>query len=770
MTQLTHQIPISLVLPSKDHAFQCSERLKNLLQEEKNIDKVHIVTKSDTQNICIHFSPQHYTLAQIEALVKIAGASIDKRYQHETLQILLMDSPDCAKVIEHSLGHLPGIINAKVSYVAQQLRIEYDNQQINLKKLLKHIATLGYKATLEAKPATWWQKNHELVLSIAAGIALLIGKLLPSHLGGLSHVFIGIAFISAGWLTLKDSVQTLMQKRFDIDVLMLIAAIGAASLGAWAEGALLLFLFSLGHALEHKALDKARNAVKALANLAPNTATVKRDSAEIEISIDEIQLDDIVIVKPSQSIPVDGEIIEGISAVNQAPITGESIPVDKKPGDKTFAGTINGDGRLLVKVTKLAQNSMLNRMVKLVLEADTQNSPTQNFTQQFVKYFVPTILVIVIAAIFLPPLWGQSWYDSFYRAMAMLVASSPCALAIATPAAILSGVARAAQKGVLIKGGMHLENLGRIQAIAFDKTGTLTEGKPQVIDIITIEANEDELIQSCASLEKLSTHPLAKAVIQLAKEKDIPVLEVSDMQSITGKGLQGTLNGQTIQVGSLKLFDTPPPLIIEKTNELLKNGKTVMIVKVDKRYLGLLGIADKVRDSANATLANLKSKGILHTIMLTGDNQFVADNIAQLTGIEQVRANLLPEDKLNEITQLEKKYQHIAMVGDGVNDAPSMARATVGIAMGGAGTDVALEASDIALMGDDLSKLPFAVSLSRKASRIIKQNLWGSLSVVAVLLIATVTGLAGIGLAVLIHEGSTLVVVANALRLLKHPE
>lgn len=763
-------VPLPVLLPQingdQDIAI---ERLQQLLQAEKHINQVHLKKEEDVSGICIHYNPTGISLNQIKALVTLAGAKIADRFEHTTLRLSGMDCRDCANVIEHTLKHKNGVLAAKVSYSSETLRVEIDKEKITLKAIIDHLDRLGYTASLTEKKESWFAHNYELLFSLLAGSLLLAGWLLGKILPQIGFAFILLSYASGGFLTARDSIQTLLQKRFDIDVLMFVAAIGAASIGAWSEGALLLFLFSLGHALEHRAMDKARNAVKALSDLAPKVALVKREGGKHEIPVEELIRGDIVIVRPGQRIPADGNVQSGTSSVDQAPITGESIPVDKREHDPVFAGTINGEGTLHIHVTTLASETTLSRMVRMVLEADTQKSPTQRFTDRFVRYFAPTVIIGALLLIFIPPLlFHVAWGVAFYKAMAVLVAASPCALAIATPASVLSGVARAAQKGVLIKGGLHLENLSLIQAIAFDKTGTLTQGKPEVQTIMPFEGTEDELLQLAASVEHLSAHPLAKTIVTAALEKQLPLLPVHNMQSVTGRGIQGDISGQRVTIGNVKLFDDIPDTVEEACGHLLAQGLTVMIIRHGESWRGLIGVADAIRPEAADTIAALHQLGIKKTIMLTGDNQRVAQAIADKIGIDTVKANLLPEEKLNAISALEKHYEHIAMVGDGVNDAPAMARATIGIAMGGAGTDVALEAADIALMADDLSKLPFAIGLSRRAYRVIRQNLWISLGVVAILLIATLTGFAGIGLAVFIHEGSTLFVVANALRLLRH--
>ncbi|MDP2818912.1 MAG: heavy metal translocating P-type ATPase [Polaromonas sp.] len=626
----------------------------------------------------------------------------------------------------------------------------------------------------ELAEAGWFAGHRELILSGCAGLLLLAGWLAgrADAPRGLSLGLLLGAYAAGGFYTLREAVESMRKRQFDIDTLMLVAAAGAAALGAWEEGALLLFLFSLGHALEHMAMDRARKAIEALAELAPKTAMVQRNGLEMEVRVEELQRGDRVIVKPGQRIPADGQVESGNSAVDQAPVTGESMPVDKQAGDKVFAGTVNGEGVLTVEVTKLAQESTLARMVKMVAEAQTQKSPTQRFTDRFERIFVPVVLVGAGLLIVLPPLFGFPFAESFYRAMAVLVAASPCALAIATPSAVLSGIARAARGGVLIKGGVHLENLGVLTAIAFDKTGTLTVGKPKVTDVVAVVGDEARLLTVAAAVESRSAHPLAQAVATEAKNRDLSWSEAGEVEAVTGKGVRADFEGQKIAIGNAKLFDgeSIPEVVQQHALRLQAEGKTIMLIQADGQFLGVVALADTPREGVRGVLERLHQLGIQKTIMLTGDNEGVGRAIANSVGLDEVKAGLLPEDKVKAMEELEARYGQVAMVGDGVNDAPAMARATVGIAMGGASTDVALETADVALMADDLSRLPFAVALSRASRRIIRQNLWVSLGVVAVLIPATLFGWAGIGLAVLVHEGSTIVVVINALRLLAYKD
>ena len=638
----------------------------------------------------------------------------------------------------------------------------------------------------------------ELVFSLAAGVLTMVGWGLgkmdvPARIP--TALFVG-AYVFGSWFTVQEVVVALRAKRFEIDFLMLVAAIGAAALGNGFEGGLLLFLFTLGHALEGYAMGKARKAIEALSKLAPATAIRiggEGVGGEAEVPVANLVVGDHVLVKPNTRVPADGFVLSGTSSVDQAPITGESVPVEKSPVDdpaaagrnpealppanRVFAGTINGPSALTVAVTRAANDSTLARVVKMVAEAETQKSATQRFTDRFERIFVPTILVGVVALLFSGFVIDEPFAKSFYRAMAVLVAASPCALAIATPSAVLAGVARAARGGVLVKGGAHLESLGLIDVIAFDKTGTLTEGKPKLTDVIAGKgASDAELLRVALAVEKSSDHPLAIAIVSGAGERlpngsAEPTLAAEAVEAIVGFGVRATVDGQAVLIGKPGLFTKDgalPSDIVAAVTTLHATGRTLMIVKAGDRFLGVLGVMDTPRKNARAVVAELHELGVSRTMMLSGDNQTVAEAVASTIGITSVRGDLLPEDKVKIVAELARSSKGIAMVGDGVNDAPAMAHATVGIAMGAGGSDVALETADVALMADDLSALPFAVGLSRSARGIIRQNMWMSLGMVAFLIPATILGFAKIGVAVAMHEGSTILVVINALRLLAY--
>jgi len=627
----------------------------------------------------------------------------------------------------------------------------------------------------------------ELRFSILAGSFLTLGFFL-SFLESVNHwiplLLYIVSFFFGGFFALKEAAASILKGRFDIDFLMLAAAVGAASLGQWSEGALLLFLFSLGHALEHSAMSKAHKSISALSELNPKTAFVKKGTAVVEIKIEDLQIGDLVVVKPDARIPADGVVVKGAGPVNQAPITGESVPVDKQaledvdvnvvnindlhPENRVFSGTINGGSELQILVLKLTTDSTLARLIKLVSDTRAQKSRTQIFTDEVQIYYVPGVIALVAILLCAFLFIDEPFKDSFYRAMAVLVAASPCALAISTPSAVLSGIARGARGGVLFKGGGPLEELGGLRAIAFDKTGTLTEGKPKLTSVTAVSgASEQEVLRLAAAVEHHSNHPIAAAIVTAGEKiSDLKNIAVSSVTSVAGHGISADVEGSRILIGNAAMFSDLPEDIRQLTASKERDGHTTIVVQQNDATIGIITVMDTPRPEASETIRRLKQLGIRRMVMLSGDNQQVADSVAQQIGITEAWGGLLPEQKLDSIGALLKREERVAMVGDGVNDAPAMAKSSVGIAMGAAGSDVALETADVALMSDNLTNLPFAIGLSRQSHRIIKQNLWISLGMVTILVPLTILNVANIGVAVVGHEGSTLLVVFNALRLL----
>nr|WP_290667094.1 heavy metal translocating P-type ATPase [Ardenticatena sp.] len=609
-----------------------------------------------------------------------------------------------------------------------------------------------------------------------------------------------IAYISGGFFGTIEGLKALRRLELNVDFLMVLAAVGAASIGEWAEGATLLFLFSLSNTLQSYALERSRKAIRALMDLRPAEALVRHpDGREEMVPIEQLRIGDIVIVKPGERIPIDGVVVEGSSAVDQSPITGESIPVTKEVGDEVFAGTLNGGGVLEIRVTRLAEDTTLAKIIQMVEQAQARKAPTQRFLEEFEPRYATGVVLTAIALIVVPTfILGHPFDTTFYRAMTFLVVASPCALVISTPASILSAIANAARNGILFKGGAYLEQAATIDAIAFDKTGTLTYGRPKVTAIVPatevlgeawfdsallaqlqpkgvdapLALSREEVLRLAASAERYSEHPLGEAIVAAAQEAGLPLADPEDAQAVVGKGLVARIEGQEVRIGNRKMADEagelwPMPLQLE-AHRLEQEGNTVVYVSVDGHPVGLIALADTIREDARATIEMLRAIGVKRIVMLTGDSRRVAKAVAREVGIVEVYAELLPQDKVALVERLAQE-SHVAMVGDGVNDAPAMAVSHLGIAMGAAGTDVALETADVVLMSDDLTKIPYLVGLARRARRIVWQNIAFSLAVIVVLVASVFIVNLPLPLGVVGHEGSTLIVVANGLRLLRTP-
>lgn len=617
---------------------------------------------------------------------------------------------------------------------------------------------------------------------ILALILLLVGWLLGYIYGEESTVSV-IAYLAAifvgGYRLFQTGIKNLFSLKFDMKTLMTIAIIGAAAIGEWGEGATVVILFAISEALEMYSMDKARNSIRSLINIAPKEALVRRGLQELTVHVDDIKIDDIMIVKPGQKIAMDGIVVKGTSTVNQAAITGESVPIFKEVESDVFAGTLNEEGHLQVRVTKLVDDTTIAKIIHLVEEAQGERAPTQAFVDRFARYYTPLIMLIALAVMVVPPLiFGASWNIWLYQGLAVLVVGCPCALVVSTPVAIVTAIGNAAKNGVLIKGGIHLEELGAIKAIAFDKTGTLTKGIPAVTDFIPLsEQQPEQLLKIIAALENKSQHPLAAAIIKKSEESgiDFENIEVEEFLSVTGKGIKGKIEGVMYFLGSPGFIEQVLQKEINKDTmdvilNLQNSGKTVMVVSEKDKIIALIAVADEVRETSKHVIEKLHKLGIKKTIMLTGDNQGTANAIGEQIGVTNIEADLLPQDKLAFIKKLREEYHKVAMVGDGVNDAPALAASTVGIAMGGAGTDTALETADIALMGDDLTKLPFAVKLSRKALMIIKQNITFSLGIKLLALLLVIPGWLTLWIAIFADMGATLLVTLNSLRLLRLKE
>jgi Cd2+/Zn2+-exporting ATPase len=624
-------------------------------------------------------------------------------------------------------------------------------------------------------PARWWQRSvleptFVVITLLAIIVSLIVGLAdLPESI----HPFLAtIAYFAGGFYGVHEGLNSLRERELNIDILMILAAAGAALVGEWRDGAILLFLFSLSNVLQDYAINRSRRAIQSLFALYPEEAKIETDDGVKTVPISDIRTGQIVLIQPGERIPVDGIVIDGQTYVDQANITGESMPVEKVQGDKVFAGTLNKNGAIDVQVTQLASESTLARIIKMVEEAQGRQAPTQRFLDEFEQYYALGV-ILASALVFLIP-WlgfGRSFHHSFYHAMVLLVVASPCALVISVPAAFLSAIAAGARKGVIFKGGAHLEQMAAIKVVAFDKTGTLTAGHPVVTDIVPYgDHTEHDLLCVAGAVEARSEHPLSKAVLEAAEQHCAALDPVDNFSADAGMGVMGTLNGIEVKVGRMKYIEECagklPDDLLAIHDRLHREAKTVLFVSYDCDWLGVLAVADELRPEAKALVDDLHRAGVKHVVMLTGDSTAVAQQIAARAGVDDVRAELMPEDKATIMQELEREYGPVAMVGDGVNDAPALATATVGIAMGAAGTDVALETADVVLMGDKLDTIPYTIGLSRRARRVVWQNIAFALGVIVVLVLSSFVISLPLPLGVVGHEGSTVIVVLNGLRLL----
>lgn len=680
---------------------------------------------------------------------------------------------NCAAKFEQNVKALPKVVDAQVNFGASKITVYGEASVQELEKAGSFEGLKVYpeteKRAIERVP--FWKRKSTITTAVSA-IFLLAGYLIGEG-QTVSPLLYGLSILIGGYELFIKGIKGLVRLNFNMNTLMTVAILGAAAIGEWGEGATVVLLFAISEALESFSMEKARQSIRSLMDVAPKEATIRRENQEMQIPVDDIQIGDIMIVKPGQKIAMDGKVIKGNSAVNQAAITGESVPVSKTPGDEVFAGTLNEEGLLEVEVTKRVEDTTISKIIHLVEEAQAEKAPSQAFVDKFAKYYTPAIMLAALVIAVVPPLlFDGAWSDWIYRGLALLVVGCPCALVISTPVSIVTAIGNAAKNGVLIKGGIHLEETGKLSVIAFDKTGTLTRGVPVVTDLIRLQGPEEgNLLGIAAGIEKWSQHPLASAIVRKADEENISLEQwvADDFSSITGKGAKAVVKGTLYYIGSPKLFEEMMELnseTKEKIRQLQGEGKTVMVLGTESEALALIAVADEVRESSREVVRKLHELGVQKTVMLTGDNRATAEAIGKQVGIREVQAELMPQDKLEAIKKL-KTAGPVGMVGDGVNDAPALASATVGIAMGGAGTDTALETADIALMADDLTKLPFTIKLSRKALQIIKQNITFSLLIKALALLLIIPGMLTLWMAIFADMGATLIVTLNGLRLMR---
>ena len=701
-------------------------------------------------------------------------------------------------VLKRALGPMVGdedrlafdILNGK-------LVVESGPESVSTEAIIQAVARTGMRAEVWRATASavgdagFWQRHARTVLTGASGLFGLSGLVVHAWLAGgimtalgsegmgvahgvplISILLYAIGIVSGVWFVVPKAWRAAVGFRPDMNLLMTIAVIGAAAIGEWFEAVTVAFLFSVSLLLESWSVGRARRAIAALMDLTPPTARVRDDEGNEQIvAPDDVAVGNIFVVRPGEKIPLDGTVVRGASDVNQAPITGESVPVAKSPDSEIFAGTINGNGTLVIECTKPASDTTLAHIIRMVSEAQSRRAPSEQWVEKFARVYTPTVMALAAAVLLIPPLvFGGPWLDWLYRSLVLLVIACPCALVISTPVSIVAALAAAARNGVLVKGGVYVEAPARLNAIAMDKTGTLTEGKPSVVDIVPMSGHDDvELLQRVAALESHSNHPLAQAIVAAAHDRGVPILDAQEFEIIQGKGAMGRINGKPYWLGSHRFLEErgqETADVHERLEEMQQAGRTVVVVGNDTHVCGFLTLADSLRPTAAETIKRLHEAGIDHLVMLTGDNEGTAHVIANQAGIDEVEAELLPEDKVRAVESLVAKYGQVAMIGDGVNDAPALGRASLGIAMGAVGSDAAIETADIALMSDDLSKLPWLIGHSRRTLAVIRQNITFALAVKATFVVLTFAGYASLWAAIAADMGASLLVILNGLRLL----
>lgn len=698
-----------------------------------------------------------------------------------TLRVAGMDCADEVEALEQVFRQFKGIREVRVNLMGGKVTLVHD-ESVTPDQLIRAIDKTGMKASADGaneadvEGAKKARRLAVLLSGVFTGIGLVVDWAKIS--GIVSDICFAVAIIAGGWFIVPKALRALRRFSLDMNVLMTVAVAGALLIHQWSEGAAVTFLFALSELLEALSLARARMAVQALMQLTPETALLKSGDEFREVPVEQVSVGETIAIKSGSRIPLDGTVTSGESAVNQAPITGESMPVNKKPGDTVYAGTINGAGAMEVKTTKGYADTTIAKIIHLVEEAQSQKAPSQRFVDVFARYYTPSVMVGAILVMLIPPLaFHGEWLSWFYRGLVLLVIACPCALVISTPVSVVSGLTAMARRGVLIKGGAVLEAVGRLKALAVDKTGTITEGKPRVTKVITMNSkSETEVVQIAASIDANSEHPLAEAVVAHAKEKQITFPRSTNYRAQTGRGAEATINEHSYFVGNHRFtheLAVCSPEIESQLALLEADAQSVVVVghkphaDCKGEVLGILAVGDAIRPNAAAAVKALHEAGIERIVMLSGDNQRTADAIAKKAGISEAHGDLLPDQKIDNVKAMIKEIQYVGMIGDGVNDAPAMAAATVGIAMGGAGTDTAIETADMALMQDDLSKVAEAIALGRRTVRIIQFNIGFALALKAIFLVLALAGHASLWLAILADTGATLLVIANSLRLLR---
>jgi Cd2+/Zn2+-exporting ATPase len=815
---------VQLDVPDMDCP-SCAQKVTNSVDQLDGIDGID--TRPTSGMLTVHYDSEHTTSDEIRNRVEAAGYIVETPDAKHSVSLSIpeMDCPSCANKVGNALDDVDGLVEYDLQPTTGTADVTYDSEMTDSSVIVGAIEGAGYdvgktetdKDSTDDRSSIWTSTRG--IKTWISGAFLGFGVLFEYFLIGQNVSLLGIpggelaladllllvGITVGGQVIVRNGYYSAKNLSLDIDFLMTAAILGATGLslfftGAslYIEAASLAFLFNIAELLERYSVNRARNSLEELMELSPDTAVVRRDGDEQEVAVEDIDIGEVVLVEPGEKIPMDGEVTEGESAVNQAPITGESVPVDKQSGDEVYAGTINEQGYLEIEVTSDASDNTLSRVIEMVENAQSNKTDREQFVERFSGYYTPTVVGFAILTALVPPLLlGGAWVTWFVRGITLLVLACPCAFVISTPVSVVSGITSAAKNGVLIKGGNHLETMGEVDAVAFDKTGTLTKGELTVTDVVPLNENTDEDVLRCArGLEKRSEHPIGDAIVERADERGLEARTIDDFESITGKGVRADLNGRTHYAGKPGLFEdlgfdldhvhltTDGGVALNETKSrcadredcldlladtiprLQDEGKTVVLVGTEDELEGAIAIADEVRPDAKLAVEGLHEAGIEKLVMLTGDNEGTAKAIAEEVGVDEFRAELLPDEKVEAVDELLEEHETVAMVGDGINDAPAMATASAGVAMGAAGTDTALETADIALMADDLSKLPYLYDLSNRANGVIRQNIWGSLGAKALLAVGVPFGLVSVVLAVLVGDvGMTLLVTGNAMRL-----
>lgn len=757
---------------------QCLRRLEESISALRGVSSAKL--QPDGRNLAVVFDPALVSIDAIKQTAYESGVAITKRFSHVNLDISGMDCPDCSLTLEKALSSIPGMVEVSVNFPSSSVTAEFEADRASPQDIVSQIEGMGYGAVSagqeEERQGHFWQRQPRSLLTVASGffvaVAYISGLFLPGD--SLPHIALfAIAMAFGGFTSFRAAFYSLRRTlSFDMNVLMTIAVAGAIGIGAWEEAAVVTFLFSLGNTLESLTLDRTRGAIRALVGLAPKEATVLRGGSSFPLPVEEVKAGDTILIKPGEKIPLDGRVVEGASTVDQAPITGESVPVEKGVGDLVFAGSINQKGSLQIETTHAYHDTTLAKVIHLVEEAQAQRAPSQRLMDRFSRYYTPAVIALAGLVALAPPLLLAQPFDRWiYLALALLLTACPCALVISTPVSIVSAIGAAARRGILIKGGAHLEEAGRLRAFAFDKTGTLTLGQLEVTDVLALNGHtEEQVLALAAGIEAHSEHPLGHAILRKARHRGVAPIPTRDFHALPGLGAEARVDGSALILGNMRLFQERG---IEVTNDVRvamdsfnKGGKTAVLVGSSMGLIGALAMADLVRSSATHAVSGLRREGIQEVVMLSGDNQATAKAIAEDLGMGY-RAELLPHEKVDEVKALRSKYGSVAMVGDGVNDAPAMAASSLGIAMGAVGVDVALETADIALMSDDLEQLPYLVALGRRTRSTIIQNVAFAFLVKLVIISLVFPGWLTLWLAVVGDTGSSLLVTLNGMRLLR---